>query len=97
MKSFELLIFDFQLTPFLALLVYLLDAKPYMGAIPGYEGAYINAGHNCWGKLKIHIRLVGAITDHDFSCAQLITKALHGHQLVARQWQSLSWMESANL
>jgi glycine/D-amino acid oxidase-like deaminating enzyme len=25
------------------------DAKPYMGAIPGYKGAYINAGHNCWG------------------------------------------------
>lgn len=25
------------------------DAKPYMGEIPGYEGAYINAGHNCWG------------------------------------------------
>ena len=27
-----------------------LDAKPYMGPIPGYEGAYINAGHNCWGE-----------------------------------------------
>jgi glycine/D-amino acid oxidase-like deaminating enzyme len=25
------------------------DALPYMGKIPGYEGAYINAGHNCWG------------------------------------------------
>lgn len=25
------------------------DAKPYMGKIPGYNGAYINAGHNCWG------------------------------------------------
>ena len=25
------------------------DAKPYMGKIPGYRGAYINAGHNCWG------------------------------------------------
>lgn len=24
------------------------DAMPYMGAIPGCEGAYINAGHNCW-------------------------------------------------
>jgi glycine/D-amino acid oxidase-like deaminating enzyme len=24
------------------------DAMPYMGAIPGFEGAYINAGHNCW-------------------------------------------------
>ena len=24
------------------------DAKPYMGSIPNYEGAYINAGHNCW-------------------------------------------------
>lgn len=24
------------------------DALPYMGAIPSYEGAYINAGHNCW-------------------------------------------------
>jgi glycine/D-amino acid oxidase-like deaminating enzyme len=22
---------------------------PYMGEVPGYEGAYINAGHNCWG------------------------------------------------
>ena len=25
------------------------DAMPYMGKIPGYKGAYINAGHNCWG------------------------------------------------
>ena len=24
------------------------DAMPYMGKIPGLEGAYINAGHNCW-------------------------------------------------
>lgn len=24
------------------------DALPYMGKIPGYSGAYINAGHNCW-------------------------------------------------
>lgn len=24
------------------------DAMPYMGKIPGYNGAYINAGHNCW-------------------------------------------------
>lgn len=21
---------------------------PYMGSVPGYEGAFINAGHNCW-------------------------------------------------
>lgn len=25
------------------------DAMPYMGSVPGYEGAYMNAGHNCWG------------------------------------------------
>lgn len=25
------------------------DAKPYMGKVNGWEGAYINAGHNCWG------------------------------------------------
>ena len=25
------------------------DAMPYMGKIPGYGNAYINAGHNCWG------------------------------------------------
>jgi glycine/D-amino acid oxidase-like deaminating enzyme len=24
------------------------DATPYMGTIPNYKGAYINAGHNCW-------------------------------------------------
>ena len=24
------------------------DAMPYMGRVPDYEGAYINAGHNCW-------------------------------------------------
>ena len=24
------------------------DAMPYMGRVPGYEGAFINAGHNCW-------------------------------------------------
>lgn len=25
------------------------DALPYMGSIEGCTGAYINAGHNCWG------------------------------------------------
>ena len=25
------------------------DAMPYMGVIPSYSNAYINAGHNCWG------------------------------------------------
>jgi glycine/D-amino acid oxidase-like deaminating enzyme len=25
------------------------DALPYMGTVPGYNGAFINAGHNCWG------------------------------------------------
>ena len=25
------------------------DARPYMGKVPGWKGAYINAGHNCWG------------------------------------------------
>eukprot|EP00585_Thalassiosira_rotula_P012330 CAMPEP_0196132062 /NCGR_PEP_ID=MMETSP0910-20130528/1813_1 /TAXON_ID=49265 /ORGANISM="Thalassiosira rotula, Strain GSO102" /LENGTH=439 /DNA_ID=CAMNT_0041391605 /DNA_START=224 /DNA_END=1540 /DNA_ORIENTATION=+ len=25
------------------------DAKPYMGPVQGWDGAYINAGHNCWG------------------------------------------------
>lgn len=25
------------------------DARPYMGVVPGFEGAYMNAGHNCWG------------------------------------------------
>ena len=25
------------------------DAKPYMGRVQGWSGAYINAGHNCWG------------------------------------------------
>lgn len=24
------------------------DAMPYMGKVPGYDGAYMNAGHNCW-------------------------------------------------
>lgn len=24
------------------------DALPYMGEVPGFEGAYMNAGHNCW-------------------------------------------------
>jgi glycine/D-amino acid oxidase-like deaminating enzyme len=24
------------------------DAMPYMGKIPGFDGAYLNAGHNCW-------------------------------------------------
>ena len=23
------------------------DAMPYMGGVPGYEGAFCNAGHNC--------------------------------------------------
>jgi len=25
------------------------DAKPYMGRVQGFSGAYVNAGHNCWG------------------------------------------------
>jgi len=25
------------------------DAMPYMGPIPSYSNAFINAGHNCWG------------------------------------------------
>lgn len=25
------------------------DAKPYMGSVPGFEGAYCNCAHNCWG------------------------------------------------
>jgi glycine/D-amino acid oxidase-like deaminating enzyme len=24
------------------------DALPYMGSVPDFEGAFINAGHNCW-------------------------------------------------
>ena len=27
------------------------DAMPYMGAVPGVSGAYMSAGHNCWGIL----------------------------------------------
>jgi glycine/D-amino acid oxidase-like deaminating enzyme len=27
------------------------DALPVMGNIPNYTGAYISAGHNCWGIL----------------------------------------------
>jgi glycine/D-amino acid oxidase-like deaminating enzyme len=25
------------------------DAMPYMGSVSGWDGVYINAGHNCWG------------------------------------------------
>ena len=27
------------------------DALPVIGAVPGYEGAFINCAHNCWGIL----------------------------------------------
>ena len=27
------------------------DAMPVMSEIPGFEGAYVSAGHNCWGIL----------------------------------------------
>lgn len=27
------------------------DAMPVMSAIPGFDGAYVSAGHNCWGIL----------------------------------------------
>lgn len=27
------------------------DALPIMGEVPGTRGAYISAGHNCWGIL----------------------------------------------
>ena len=30
------------------------DALPYMGRVPGYKGAYINAGHNCWYVTLAH-------------------------------------------
>jgi glycine/D-amino acid oxidase-like deaminating enzyme len=32
------------------------DANPYMGRIPGFEGAYINAGHNCWYGKPLYVR-----------------------------------------
>lgn len=43
------------------------DAVPYMGAIQGCKGLYINAGHNCWGiawapacgKVMSEVLLVG--------------------------------------
>ena len=41
------------------------DAMPYMGKIPSYEGAYINAGHNCWYVCnKTHS------TWHSYSCGR---------------------------
>jgi glycine/D-amino acid oxidase-like deaminating enzyme len=27
------------------------DAQPAMGPVPGFSGAYLSAGHNCWGIL----------------------------------------------
>jgi glycine/D-amino acid oxidase-like deaminating enzyme len=27
------------------------DALPVMGEVPGVDGAFISAGHNCWGIL----------------------------------------------
>ena len=27
------------------------DALPYLGAVPGVDGAYLACGHNCWGIL----------------------------------------------
>jgi glycine/D-amino acid oxidase-like deaminating enzyme len=27
------------------------DGLPVMGAIPGFDGAYLSCGHNCWGIL----------------------------------------------
>jgi FAD dependent oxidoreductase len=32
------------------------DANPYMGSIPNYSGAYINAGHNCWYVIPFFFR-----------------------------------------
>lgn len=51
------------------------DALPYMGRIPGVRGAYVNAGHNCWGiawapacgKAMADLVLTGKSDDVDLS------------------------------
>lgn len=51
------------------------DAMPYMGNIPNYKGAFINAGHNCWGiawapacgKAMSELVLTGKSTSVDLS------------------------------
>jgi glycine/D-amino acid oxidase-like deaminating enzyme len=51
------------------------DAMPYMGPVPGVAGAYINAGHNCWGiawapacgKAMAELILQGKSTSIDLS------------------------------
>ena len=65
------------------------DALPYMGRIPGFEGAFINAGHNCWYvcmSLVLSVHCVGLI-----NCCFSCKGELLGPQLVERQWQNLYW------
>lgn len=86
------------------------DALPYMGTFPSYEGAYINAGHNCW---YVFSDLVSTDPESlERSCTfKLIHKlyitsnitilfktgALLGLRLAVKQWPSWSWTERADV
>ncbi|KAG5192809.1 FAD dependent oxidoreductase [Tribonema minus] len=65
------------------------DALPIMGAVPGVEGAYICAGHNCWGILwapvsgvamaELVVDGAAAVVDlAPFSPARFMTRASGG-------------------
>ena len=50
------------------------DGLPYMGAVPGLKGAYISAGHNCWGILWAPVSgkaMSELLIDGSVSCVDL--------------------------
>jgi glycine/D-amino acid oxidase-like deaminating enzyme len=56
------------------------DGLPTMSEIPGFEGAYVSAGHNCWGILWAPIcgKAVAALmTSHDGTQSVVDLSAFH--------------------
>jgi glycine/D-amino acid oxidase-like deaminating enzyme len=51
------------------------DAMPYMGSIPGYDGLYINAGHNCWYVDYLIFLFVVAVGSHRWNASRGIAWA----------------------
>jgi FAD dependent oxidoreductase len=71
------------------------DALPFMGAVPGCDGAYINAGHNCWcvgADRIVHFPYVRYpwmdYLSFSFCVVYVCLGALRGRQLAAWPWPS---------
>lgn len=66
------------------------DALPYMGSVPGFDNAYINAGHNCWVRNPSEVFLTTIMcSSRSSSCLTvLLSFRISGHRVGSRDWQS---------